>query len=801
MNFQWILLSFFAVALLWGIVQAITKPMIKNVLRLISVPVAFLLTFLMQIMGVFQFAVKLLIGLIDLSKFAPGLELDLTSGMILGLIGQVLSPVLFLFTFFAWLLLLRLVHVNFLVRYINKQREKAAKRALKKRIREEKAEALMRAEQSEERRAKILEKDPDAHLPYELKNIPDEYEIEEMIEDRVRKEERKLKRRGFFKESSEQKSISVVCGAVSAFLIFAIVMMPVFYTMSIVNTVKDSVLNSDSEDSLVYKVVDVADKHILTPYNDSFIIELYDSMALIDLMNYTVRAGGRIVLDKDRVIYADDILKGTVGSFAGVATELTSATPDAEKLSEHLDVILTNPVIVSTAASIIPTLLKDVEVPKAEEGNVLAGLLPGIVDHYKNIDEEGITNDLLAISDVIVVVAKQGIIIQSVSGEFKPESLLEDKQVIGDLLGSMAGLSVFEPVIGETLKYGVDMLGGVLGVPADNAAAYDVFMTHLLEGVNGAESTSFDMAKVEDFIVNCVENGEGKVFTYAAVDPEGSEAFLEYFMHWAAVQNAFMHSSEDRSLAYFTMNIGDKLYICDRADITNVDSINDMKKITLSVVSDPAADEYKNKISPLADLVHYLAQKSSASIDEAGLKTLLGEYALSSSDEVCVEVANRLQDRDTFVSKGVTKINLVNSLNFGSEDDEWTVEERKADAELCVEIIFNLLDMMKSLGAAAPVEEGGEGKGTESIELLLDQFVVLGTTMDLMMDTSCMNKLPPLMLEGLVKHEMFSKFMTPSIVNQINDKIQNDPNLTYADYMESLVDTFKIALKTLDTNK
>lgn len=798
MNFQWILLSFFAVALLWGIVLAITKPMLKNILRLISVPVAFLLTFIMQIMGVFQFAIKLLIGLIDLSQFIPGVEIDLTSELILGLIGQALSPVLFLATFCAWLFILRLVHVNFLFRYINKRREKAAKRALKKKIREEKAEALMRAEQSEERRAKILAENPDALLPSELRKIPDEDEIEEMVEDRVREEQRKLKRRGFFKESGEQKSISIVCGAVSAFLIFAIVMMPVFYTMSIVNTVKDSVLNSDSQDSIVYKVVDVADKHFFRPYNDSFIIELYDSMALVDLMNYTVRAGGRIVLDEDRVIYADDVLKGTAGSFAGLATELTSTDPDKEKLSEHLNVILTNPIIVSTAATVIPSLLKDMELPEAEDGDIFGGMLSGVLEHYKNIDEEGIVSDLHAIGDVIVVVADQGIVIKAISGDFNIESLMEDKEMLGDLLGAMAGLSVFEPVVGETLKFGVDMLGGILGVPESDAAAYDIFMTHLLDGVTGAESTSFDIAKVESFIANCVEYGEGKVFTYAAVDPEGSQAFLEYFMHWASVQNAFMHSSEDRSLAYFTMPVGDKLYICDRADITNVDNINDMKKITLSVVTDPAADEYKNKISPLAHLIHYLAQNSSASLDEDGLKVLLNDYALVSSDEVCVNVAQRLQDRETFVSKGVTKGALVGSLNFGTEDDEWTVEEKKADAVLCVEIIFNLLDMMKSLGAAAPVEEGGAGQGTESIALLLDQFVVLGKTMDLMMDTTCMNELPPLMLEGLVKHEMFSKFMTPSIVNQINDKIQNDPNLTYADYMKSLVDTFKIALQTLN---
>ena len=99
--------------------------------------------------------------------------------------------------------------------------------------------------------------------------------------------------------------------------------------------------------------------------------------------------------------------------------------------------------------------------------------------------------------------------------------------------------------------------------------------------------------------------------------------------------------------------------------------------------------------------------------------------------------------------------------------------------------------MMSSLGASGVAED------TSSLDALLKQFVTLGKIMDLMCDTSCVSELPPLMLEGLVKNEMFSAIITPVLVNQINEKVQNNDNLSYEKYMKSLSDLFSVALKGL----
>ena len=54
MNFQWLLIACFAAELIKGISAAITRPLLKNVLRLLCIPVAFVITFILHTLGLFQ---------------------------------------------------------------------------------------------------------------------------------------------------------------------------------------------------------------------------------------------------------------------------------------------------------------------------------------------------------------------------------------------------------------------------------------------------------------------------------------------------------------------------------------------------------------------------------------------------------------------------------------------------------------------------------------------------------------------------------------------------------------------------
>ena len=785
-------LAFFAVALLHEIVKAIMRPMLENLLRAACVPVAFILTFIIQIIGGFQFLYMKgieLLGFLDiLASFND------TGSFLVASVATMLTPLMFLVTFLVILFILKHVHVTLLMKYINARSKRLAKRDFKNRVRMERADAIRRAERSEERIAELREEGIEVDPQSAVYTLPDEDEIEEMVEDRVEHEKRTRSRLGFFRESSEQKAISVVAGAVSGFLIFAIVMMPMFYGMTMLSTVTDGIKNTDTEESIVYQLVDVTDKHIVEPYKNSFVIQLYDSVALLDLMNYTVRAGGRMQLQSGEVVYADDTIKNLTKHMVAASVEMTAPTPNTEKLAENLNVITSDPMVVSMLTDAVLLLMKNVEVPEAVDGDIMGGLVAQLITHYKYADKELISGDLAAITDVVVVLTEKDIFTTLASGEeFDINSLLERKEDFADILAAMSGLSVFDPVVSGTFEMGIQMMGTMLGAPADNETAYDAFLQHLLESVNDKNGADFDVAAVEAFVKGCAESGTNKVVDYALVDPDGFNAFLEYMMHWSNVQKAFMGASEDKSLAYFTMNVEGQLYIFNMGDISKISELADMKKATITLVSDPMADEYKNKFSPVADLVHYLTVNSSVGTDESTLKANLAAYAELSTNEVCREIAIRLLDREAFVSAGVTVEKLVGALDF----EDWTDEEKEKDVKICVDILFNFLDIIKHLGGVSTVEGESTGK-TDSMAALIDQFVVLGTTMDLMMETSCMNELPPLMMDALVKHDTLSKIMTPSVVNQINDKVQNDPDITYAKYMESLAGVFKLALKALE---
>lgn len=794
MNFQWILLALFAVALLWGIVRALMKPMLENILRAACIPVAFIITFIIQIIGVFPFLIRKgieLLGYLNILEMFKD-----TSEFLIASIVTLLSPALLVTVFLIVLLVLNTVHVTLIMKFLNSRAKRLAKKDFKIRVKMEKEDALKRARASEERIAELREKgqlmDNGDYI------LPDEDEIEDLAEERVEREKRSRSRLGFFRESTEQKALSIVAGAVSGFLIFAILMMPVFHGMSFLSSVTDGIKNTETEESIVYQLVDVTDKHLVEPYKNSFVIQLYDSVALVDLMNYTVRAGGRVQLQSGELVYADDIVKNLTKHSIGAAVEMTAPVPDTERLSENLKVITSDPLIVSTLTDALMTFLKDFEVPEGggEEGDILGDMLGDIISHYKNADRDMIAGDLAAITDTVVVLTEKGVFATLVSGqEFDPSFLMESKEDLTDVLVAMSGLSVFDPVIGGTLELGVNMLGSTLGAPADSKTAYDIYMQHLLEAVGSMDGTTLNLPAVEAFVEGCGSSATNKVVDYAAEDPEGFEAFLAYMTQWSGVQKVFMSASEDKSLAYFTMNVNGNLYILDMGDISKVEDLADMKKATIILVSDPADEDYLNKISPVAELVHYLTVNSSLEINEESLKTLLGAYASSEADEVSREVAGRLLDRETFTSAGVTVEKMVESLDF----EDWTDEEKENDIGVCVDIVFNFMDMLESLGASAPTPaEEGSAPSVDGTAAMLDQFVMLGTTMDLMTQTSCMKDLPPLMMDALVKNEMFSKILTPSIVNQINDKVQNDPDITYAEYMESLVGVFKLALKALE---
>ena len=124
----------------------------------------------------------------------------------------------------------------------------------------------------------------------------------------------------------------------------------------------------------------------------------------------------------------------------------------------------------------------------------------------------------------------------------------------------------------------------------------------------------------------------------------------------------------------------------------------------------------------------------------------------------------------------------------------WDEAAKARDSRICVNIIMELLGLMENLGSTDSAE------GTDAVEALMDQFALLGQTLDDMNATTCIDGLPYLVVEGLIKSDMLDDYMKPSMAYQMNDLVDKQGK-TYAECMNQIVDVLKFALGNLEVNK
>nr|MBE6545216.1 hypothetical protein [Oscillospiraceae bacterium] len=785
MEFQWILLALFLVAVISGMSKALSKSMLKNTLRLGSVVVAFLITFVMQLCGVFQNVVTEIINLINLASMMPGLEG--AADLIGGLASTLVSPIFFIIVFFPILWIIRIV-VHFVVKGIEKANEKKADAIEQSAVEsapvnEEKAEAEAVEENTEaaeenadaaeesaalsaEEGAELTEKEeaPSEDQPAEADETPAEEkaEVAAVTEEKPKKEkkEKKKKKSAIYPECAWKRAVSIASGAISSLLVLAVFMMPFFYLMSVVSSATDAIEGSDADDSQIYKVVDVVDEYIVDPYEESFFAGFYNTVGVSKLMNYTTRAGGKIVLDNGTVVYADDVLKGLVSNGVSVAAQITSAKSECTTVKENIDEIINDPMISSILADVVMMLLDDMETEEPAEDDLIGGIVANFTDYYKNADKETISQDLQTVGGAIGVLAEERVLAALISGNADFESMLSDEETLGDVVEAISGLSVFGPTLEDAFGLGIELLGETLHIPEDDAAVYGVFMEDLLDGMVKDKNTAFDLNTINGYVKYCAS--KGKVVSGI----NGYAMFLDYTKHWTKVQSAFAHASEDKSYGYFTIIINGECYVYDHTK----------GEIHHFTESNPEIYEaYKNKVSPQASIINYLALTSSTKkLTADDLYDRLEKYAASNyADARGIELANRILAKDGFTTNAVTVEKMLDATNFS----DWTAEEKAKDGRLCVAIITDLLGLMDTIGNLDTED------GLDAAYGLVDQFVVLGNTMDIMGETSCINKLPVLLIEGLVKSEMLSDFISPSTAFQCVEIVESNEDLTYSGSM------------------
>ena len=808
MDFSWILLALFLVALIWGMRKALYRSVLKNALRLGSVVVAFLITFGLQLGGVFQNAVDTVVELLDLAS-----ELPILAGatdLIGALATTIAVPLVFFIPFILITWILRVI-IHFVCKAIdNAAAKKAASPVVEETVAapapeakeeapaeqpaeateeqptEEKVEETAEPAESEALEAnaeaeKTVEAEEGTEQPTEEKaeETPTE-EVEEVKEETpapapapVAEEPKKAKKKiktGIYEECAWKKIVSIATGAISGLLVLAVMLMPIFYLMSIVTTATDAIDGSDADDSQVYMMVDIVDEYIASPYEDSFVYSFYKAVGLSDLMNYTAKVGGKLQLGSETV-YADDVLKGIITHGISAAAQITSAKSECNDVKDDVNAIISDPVVSSIISDVVMSFIADMEIEEASEEDLMAGLINNFLEYYKNADKETISSDLQAVGQAIGVLAEERIIAQLIlGGEVDLGAMLEDEETLGDVVEAISGLSAFGPTVEGAFQLGIDILGETLQIPANDAEAYDNFVEDLIDRMVKSDSTKFDSNTIKYYVYNCAKNG---VKVSASNGIKGHSTFVAYVAHWEKVQGAFANASEDKSYGYFTIEINGEWYVYD--------------KNSKDIVIYNGQEEYKDKISPVAGLINALALSSSTKeITVDRLYEILTQYAGTATDATSVALANKILNKDSFVTEAVTVEKMLAATDF----TDWTAEEKATDSRLCVSIITKLLGLMDALGGTDASE------GIEGALGMIDQFQLLGETMDMMKQTSCIGNLPSLLIEGIVKNEMFSDYMKPSIAFQINSIVENNDK-TYAECMNQIAGILKWAISSL----
>ena len=779
MDLSWILLAMFLVALIRGMLNATSESMVKNVLQLCSVIAAFLITLGLQAWGIFQSIsntairamINALAGSIDINGLlssAPGAE-----KIVFALLSTIISILIFIIAF-------SLIRNTFdaIGRFVSKM---SSKLRSKKEESTEPSEPEKSQLETENSRPEIESNNESAPLlnstsqdepvaiteaVTEVKDVveplAEESKAKKKKEKKPKKEKVEKKPTGFLADCGWKRAVSIATGAISGLLVFSIMLMPVFYVMNAAIIATDTLDDTDATDSQIYKILDIVDDYVVDSYRHSFVYGFYNAIAVDDLMNSIARMGGKITLDDGRVVYADDVLDELLTHGISAAMQLTSEKSECKDVAEDVKTVVSNPAVADVLSNLLISLIADVEIEEAEESDLIGGLVNNFIEIYKGADKATIEKDIAALGETLGVLAEKKLLVAFVSDKVDIEAVLGDREILSDTATAISGLSAFGPTVEGAFGLGVEILGETLMIPADDAAAYEIFIDDILDSMIKDKDVAFDSKFNAAAYVNyCITEGK-PINSYKALD--------SYVKHWKKVQAAFAHASEDKSYGSFTIEINGKLYVEDGGYMVAY------------------TDAYKDKVSPIAGIINELARTSAdGRLSRDDLYARLEAYLASSrASGASAELARGILDPDSFVTKSVTVEKMMASTSF----DDWTDEEKRSDSRLRVDIIMDLLDLMDSL------ENMGDKEGVSAAYDLVDQFVALGETMDTMKKTTCINGLPELLLEGLIKHEMLAAYMKPAVVFAINDMVENNDK-SYADCMSQIADQIRFAISTV----
>ena len=543
---QWIILGLFAATMVWQVMKAIKKPMMKNVLTMIAIPISFVITFILHKGGLFtNVMTKLLESNEEKLVAALGQSLpaelasqipDMVKGA-LPTVATLLAPALFVLVFNLVFGISKLLYVRMIAKYFKNRAIKREKKELRNAIRAEKQRLAETIRENEERNRAFLDTLPEEQqrtIRAEYQPLDDD-EIEDLVEKRVKEESKRRKKQGYYRESGEHKAISILAGAVCGFLLCAINFVPMFYWMDLISDVTNNVLyngvsyntSANEEGTKIYNGVKFIDKYIVQDYEKSFVIETYESFGIIDLMNNSVKQGAIIGTYKDKQgeeinIYATEVASHYISYTLRLSCALLDVnyvyddeygvSKDVEAIFDHytyqnsINKIATFIATNDKVNAFLDEMLAKDTVNEDGSPNFINTLMANIFGVYKNgtdIMENGelvhldatqvVANDLNTVSDVVVVMIKHNKLLSNIiKGDM--ETLLEGQNntLLSDLIAVMSQLSGYKPAMESVFTMGVEMIGGIefIGLPKTKEDGYQLFLNRILTALGNIDTIS-----------------------------------------------------------------------------------------------------------------------------------------------------------------------------------------------------------------------------------------------------------------------------------------------------------------------
>ncbi len=728
MNLDLIFTAVLASALLFGIVKALYRPMIKNLFRLATIPIAFALSLLLQKVGLYKLIGDSIIGALPISLNA-GLDSADTNAFINASVLSFISPVFFVLGFIIFLALLRWLVLPLILGGFFKKKGKKGKKNKDKKIK-------------------------NAHKNGVVGTI-----------------------------------VSAVCGAACGFLIFGILLMPMFYTLDFAYSAVSIVEEEQSyDDSNLYRTLKVVDEEFVSPLKNGITMNAYKYTGISALMNKTADGMITIRTELGEEVTVQQTINKIVKNGVSAVVMLQSDNGDDEKFADSVNALVNDPMIVSVLADVVKNEARALNGEIREEESLINSVVDSFGSHYSQVDKDQLVRDIRDVVGVVVYLNEEKMITELIEEGTRSEALeymTSSREILTETMTLVSDISIFDQLAELLYEEELGVLNEMLGIPETDEEAYDTLIANILLNMNDKSIGYADIALVDKFVVDMASSGK----TITSISTEEEKALYKnwkaYENHWKGFQGVFSAAGEDRTYGYVW-------YIADNGNMYFFDSAS---------YTWNQADTIGEKYATSSPLCQYLTEVMIAvrydaegndiekEITAEDLKTYLNAYsAMTEPDPTQTKViASRLTNKTGFVSKAVT----LNKLRENTHFEAWDNITKKEDVKHLTDIILNISALSEGL------QKADANADQAFIVSFMNEFDVLGEVLDTMGKTYCMKDVPSLLLEGLMQDESIREYLSAGVIYDLNESVNNG-DMTYSSFLKTLKGMLKLVVDRID---